>query len=186
MGRDPAFRGAPADCFSSPRREGRSFRVRKSRRRASTHWAAAVRRPSTFAVDDSPFGQVIRRDFNRDTVSGHDPDEILAHLTGNMSQNFVTALKFDHELSIRERLNDAPFRADGFLFGHTDLLPQPPLSRGPVRGWKKVERNEFNSRSSTGRVEPPAAFDGDVPHKRRILRTPLASPRHGRVSSPGG
>lgn len=90
---------------------------------------------STFSVDDPALGEIIGGDLDGHPISWHDPDEILAHLSGDVGKNAVTALEFHHELGIRKGLHDATLGPDRFLFGHEQLLCRP--SPGAVRclGW---------------------------------------------------
>jgi hypothetical protein len=73
---------------------------------------------SAFAINDSTATQVVRRNFDFHAVARHDSNEILPHLAGNMRQDNVTILKFDAELSVRQRFNDGTFDLNGLFFGH--------------------------------------------------------------------
>src|SRR5208337_4795119 len=77
---------------------------------------------SAFAVNDPPLGEVVRSDLDGHSVAGDDPDEILAHLAGNVGQDAMTIFQLDHELGVRKRLDDPSFGSDRFFFGHADLL----------------------------------------------------------------
>jgi len=47
------------------------------------------------AKNDPRFGQIIGRELQRYFISGHDPDEMLAHFTGNMRKHVALARKID-------------------------------------------------------------------------------------------
>src|SRR5271157_1193025 len=77
---------------------------------------------SAFAVNDPPLGEIVRSDLDGHPVAGDDPDEILAHLAGNVGEDAVTIFQLDHELGVGKRLDDPSFGSDRFFFGHADLL----------------------------------------------------------------
>ena len=78
---------------------------------------------SPLAVDDPALGEVVRRDFNRHPVARHDPDEILAHLARDVGENAMAALQLDHELGVRQGLDDAALRCES--------VPLSPLAASP-------------------------------------------------------
>jgi hypothetical protein len=73
---------------------------------------------SAFAINNSTATQVVRRNFDFHAVARHDSNEILPHFAGYVRQDNVTILKFDTELSIRQRFNDGTFDLNGLFFGH--------------------------------------------------------------------
>ena len=76
---------ARAGEVRSFRRKGLRFAVRDGLRHAPLR---------TVPEDDPAFGQVVGRHLHLNFVSGGDPDEVLAHFAADMSQNFVSVLKF--------------------------------------------------------------------------------------------
>src|SRR5438874_10852923 len=58
------------------------------------------------AVDDSAAGQVVRREFYCYLISGENPDEVLAHLAGNVREDLVLVLQLDAEHRVWQRLDD--------------------------------------------------------------------------------
>ena len=72
-----------------------------------------------FAVRDSALRKIVRCQLNRNAVPRHDADEMLSHLTGDVSYDLMAVLKFDSKLSTRQGLN---YRArklnDFFTPGH--------------------------------------------------------------------
>lgn len=98
--------------------------------------AEAIR--STLAVNNPALGQVIRCNFDSDSVAGNDPDEVLAHLSGDMGQNFVTVFQFHHKLGIWQGFDNPAFGSHWLFFCHTNLLEKSffrwcvnPLVRPP-------------------------------------------------------
>ena len=76
---------------------------------------------STLAIDDPALGQIVGGDFYGHTIARNDPDEILAHLPGDVGKNLVTIFEFDHKLRIRQGFDDLAFRSHRLFFRHTDL-----------------------------------------------------------------
>ena len=78
------------------------------------HWP-----PSLFVtIDNSAPGEVVRREFDGNLVSGEYPNKILSHFPGNVSQHHMFAFQFDPEHGIRQRLKDGRDNFDCFFFGH--------------------------------------------------------------------
>jgi hypothetical protein len=74
---------------------------------------------SRLAVRDSALTQVVRRQLNRNAVPWHEANEVLSHLTGDVSYNLMTILEFDTELSPWKGLKYGSRKLDYFLiFGH--------------------------------------------------------------------
>ena len=76
---------------------------------------------STLAIDDPALGQIVGGDFDSHAVARDDPDEILAHLSGDVGKNLVTIFEFDHKLRIRQGFDNLAFRSHRLFFRHTDL-----------------------------------------------------------------
>ncbi len=70
------------------------------------------------AVNDSAFFKVVGRKFNGNRVACHDTDVVLAHLSGDMSDNRVTVFKFYAEHSVRQGFSHRAFHLYCFFFCH--------------------------------------------------------------------
>src|SRR5436190_386671 len=73
----------------------------------------------SLAVDDPPFAEIIRGEFDVDFIARHNADEVLPHATRHVSQNFGSRIELYPETSVGQRLghsstNDERF----FLLGH--------------------------------------------------------------------
>jgi hypothetical protein len=73
----------------------------------------------TFAVGYPTLRKIVRCQFNRYAVAWYDSDEMLPHLTCDVSYDLMAVLEFDAKLSSRKGLN---YRArklnDFFTPGH--------------------------------------------------------------------
>src|SRR5688572_16257508 len=58
---------------------------------------ARAAQPSLVAVDDPPSGQVVRREFDDDSVLGQDADVVLPHLAADVGQDLVTVGQLNPE-----------------------------------------------------------------------------------------
>jgi hypothetical protein len=58
----------------------------------------------TFAIGDSALSKIVRGQLDRNAIAGDDTDEMLPHLTGDMSYDLMAVLEFDAKLSTREGL----------------------------------------------------------------------------------
>src|SRR5271157_3314917 len=133
---------------------------------------------SAFAVDDPPLGEIVRSDLDGHPVAGDDPDEILAHLAGNVGEDAVTIFQLDHELGVGKRLDDPSFGSDRFFFGHADLLWRAaPARRGAGRNAEfNVLSAGFDLARSAGRqrgkeasrLASGPAWDRLAPTRRRL------------------
>jgi hypothetical protein len=71
------------------------------------------------AVDDASPGQVVRREFDDDSVLGQDADVVLTHFSAYVGQDPVTVRKLNPEHCVREWLYYAALDLDGpILFRH--------------------------------------------------------------------
>jgi hypothetical protein len=79
---------------------------------------------SALAVCDSAPCQVVGRNLDGDDIAGHDSDEVLSHLTGDVSEDFVLdAFRFGHDekLGVGQGFDDFGFEFNGIL-GHVCFL----------------------------------------------------------------
>ena len=72
----------------------------------------------TFAENDPPFAEIIGRQFDTNFVTGHDPNKVLAHPTGDVSHHFGAGFELDAKTCVGERLSYGAFDFESFfLFG---------------------------------------------------------------------
>jgi hypothetical protein len=74
---------------------------------------------SLVAVDDAPAAQVIRREFDDNSVLGQDADIVLTHFAADVGQDSMTVGKLYSEHRVREWLDYPALDLDGpVLFRH--------------------------------------------------------------------
>lgn len=71
-----------------------------------------------FAVSDPRFAEIIGGHLDFDFIANADANEIFAHLTRNMSENFVAVGEGDAEHGSRQHLSYRAHQFDWFFFGH--------------------------------------------------------------------
>src|SRR5215471_6181117 len=91
--------------FSNPRLR------RKSPNFASRRSFIPVGRPSP--------GQVLRREFHRDLISGKNADEVLTNSAGDVREHLMFVLQFHPEHGIGQRLNHRRHNFYSVLFAHS-------------------------------------------------------------------
>lgn len=69
----------------------------------------------TFAIGDSTLTEIVRRQLNRNAVTGDNTDKMLPHLTGDVSYNLMAIFKLYSKLSSREGLDDDSRQFDYFF-----------------------------------------------------------------------
>ena len=82
----------------------------------------------TFSIDDTTTLKVVRRNFDHNTVTRHNPDEVLSHFASNVSHNLMAILQLDAELSVRESLDHVTFNLDCFFLRHSEFFFRPLLN----------------------------------------------------------
>jgi hypothetical protein len=70
---------------------------------------------STLAVRNPTLREIVRRQLYSNAISGYDADEVLPHLTGDMSYNLMAVFKFDSKLSPWKGLDNCARKLDYFL-----------------------------------------------------------------------
>ena len=70
------------------------------------------------AEDDTGAGQVIRRKFNRDLISGEDTDVVHPHLAGDVSENHVTVFELDPKRRVRQVLDHLALHLNNVFLAH--------------------------------------------------------------------
>ncbi len=70
---------------------------------------------STLAVRNPTLRKIVRRQFYCNAVTGYDSDEVLPHLTGNVSYNLMAVFEFYSKLSPRKGLDYGARELDYFL-----------------------------------------------------------------------
>jgi len=71
--------------------------------------------PLLIPVHDPAARQIVRRKLHRHFIARENPDEILAHLPGDMRQHPVLVLQFHAEHRVRQRLNHRRHYFNGIL-----------------------------------------------------------------------
>ena len=87
---------------------------------------------SFLAKNDPRLGQVVGRQFHFHFVARHDPDEMLAHLAGNMSQDVAIPRQIDAEHRPGQHLRHRSFRHDLFFLRHEAIIGREPPVLNPV------------------------------------------------------
>src|ERR1700737_5571998 len=80
-------------------------------------------------IRNPPSRQVIRRQLNEHLVSGKDPNEVFAHLAGDVSQHLVLVLQLDLEHRVGQCLQDGACHFNCFFLRHISFYF--PNTRGP-------------------------------------------------------
>jgi hypothetical protein len=75
------------------------------------------------SVRDPAAGEVVGRQFDPDTVTWQDPDEVHPELAADVGKDAVAVLKLDGEHRVRERLDDRPFHFDRISLCHPSVFP---------------------------------------------------------------
>ena len=99
------------------------------------HWPCdRCCRKLAFAVNDSAFGQIVRRQFDPNPVARHDADKMLAHPTGNVGHNDVSTLDLNAKSSIGQGLRHSALDLKCFflLFCHTRLCPMNEMGQPAI------------------------------------------------------
>jgi hypothetical protein len=73
------------------------------------------------AISDSRLAEVVRRHFKPDTVAYSEANEMLSHLSREMSQNFMLVVQPDAEHSPRQYRGDGSLDLDWFFAGQNVL-----------------------------------------------------------------
>lgn len=84
------------------------------------------------AIGNAAALQVIWSELHLHLVSGQDSDVVHPHLSGDVSQNFVSVVEFDAEHRVWKRLENGPFKQNCVFFGFCQCLafrPQPLTAR---------------------------------------------------------
>ncbi len=95
------------------------------------------------------FGQIVRREFYFDAITGDQPDVVFAHLSGYVCGDHVAIVEFDSEHRIGKGIHDGPFHFDLFFLRHTlrafqkasRILPQA-LTKGKTTRLKTIAPND--------------------------------------------
>ncbi len=69
----------------------------------------------TFAENDPPFAEIVRRQLDPNFVTGHDPNKVLAHPAGDVSHHFGTGFKLNTKTRVGERLGNGAFDFESFF-----------------------------------------------------------------------
>ncbi len=75
-----------------------------------------------FAISDPRFAQIVGRHLDFDLVANTDADEILSHLSGNVSQHLVTVGQRHAEHCAGQNLRHRSSQLNGFFFRHAPVF----------------------------------------------------------------
>ncbi len=75
-----------------------------------------MRAGSAPAVDNAPFGKVIRRQFHLDLVTGQDTNVMFTHPTGDMGGYYMTVFQLHPEHGIWEGIDHGALHFDMVFF----------------------------------------------------------------------
>jgi hypothetical protein len=73
------------------------------------------------AEGDAGFAEVVGRHFDVDFVTDTDADEVLAHLAGDVGEDFVTVGQSDAKHGARQHLGNDTGQFNGFFFSQALL-----------------------------------------------------------------
>src|SRR5690606_4731904 len=96
------------------RREGRPANARVATAIVARTRAATIK----VAVDDTPFGEVVRRHFERNLVAGQNADVVFAHFAAGIGDNGVAVIQHNAEARIGQYFGDFTTNFDKFFFSH--------------------------------------------------------------------
>ena len=84
---------------------------------------AARERELAFAVDDPALGQIVRREFDANSIARHDADEVLTHSSRDVGHDNVSTFDLHAEPRVREGLGNGTLDLKSFflLFRHKKL-----------------------------------------------------------------
>src|ERR1700730_1405492 len=102
--------------------------------------------PLLFPENDPRLSQIIRRELDRDFVARHDPDEMLAHLAGNVRQDVALAGEIDPKHRPGNYLGHRSFHHDLFFLRHgAEIYSQQSAPQGGSRSPQR-DLNAFGER----------------------------------------
>ena len=70
------------------------------------------------SIRDATLGQIVRRHFNRNSVSDQNLDIVHSHFARNVGQNLNSVIQLHPKRRIRQRFRDHPVNLDRSLFCH--------------------------------------------------------------------
>lgn len=85
-------------------------------------WLGIIRRFLTFAEGDAALTEIVGRQFDKDIVASQDPDVVLAHFTGDMSDYDVTIFELYPEHGVRQGLHDFALHFYMIFFRHACVI----------------------------------------------------------------
>lgn len=79
-------------------------------------------RPLFVSVCDPASGQIIRGQFNADSITSQNANKVLSHLSGNLCKNHVLgSLELHFEEGVRQFVYDDPLSRNKIFFGQACL-----------------------------------------------------------------
>ena len=76
------------------------------------------RNKSARSINDAATRQIVRGDFDFDSIPWDDANEILPHTAGNVRDDFASEVEFNAELRVGKRFLDAALDFNCFFLGH--------------------------------------------------------------------
>src|SRR5216683_4036997 len=131
------------------------------------------------AVHDPAARQIVRREFHRDLVPRQNPDEILAHLAGNVRQDLVFVFQLDAKHRVGQRLDHRCHDFNGVLLGISGVAFLLFLANGSRHSLPCLFNPVFPVRTGTQKSRKPGCYnsyhDGPVISFGRVrIHGPLA------------
>ena len=74
-------------------------------------------------VGNPTLGEIVRREFNKDSIAGENLDVVLSNLAADVGEDDVTVRQFNPELRIGQRLGHDTFDFDSLFLCQTGTLP---------------------------------------------------------------
>ena len=71
---------------------------------------------------DSPFGEIVRRQFKGDLVARQDADVMLPHLAGGIGDQLVTIVEINAKTRIGEHFGNHAVHFEQFFFCHEPIM----------------------------------------------------------------
>ncbi len=70
----------------------------------------------SLSIDDSPFCQIVGRQFDSDLITRNDADKVLSHSPCNMGHDFGSSLQLDTKPGIGQSLCNGAFDFESVFF----------------------------------------------------------------------
>src|SRR6185295_2539709 len=107
------------------------------------------------AVDDSAAGQIVRRKLHCYLISSENPDEILAHLAGNVRQDLVLVFQLNAEHRVGQWLDDRGHDFNGVFLGVSGIAFLFFLANGSRHKLLSVQTCQNQGRAKARPLQNP-------------------------------